>query len=103
MNSHRSDFGGYNPAFLLDEMKERLKLRSDFELSRALGVGPPMISKVRHRKMPLGASMLIRIHEVTGVQITVLRDLAGDRRKKTRTSHIAWTRYGRGDTDGVWE
>ena len=39
----------------------------------------------RHR-LPVGASLLIRMHEVTGMSIRDLRDLMGDRRTKYRLS-----------------
>jgi hypothetical protein len=36
--------------------------------------------------LPVGASLLIRMHEVTGMSIRDLRDLMGDRRTKYRLS-----------------
>ena len=47
-------------------------------------VAPPVISKIRHGRLPVGASLLIRMHEETGMNIGELRDLMGDRRKKYR-------------------
>ena len=76
----------YNPNHLLDILIERLNLKNDAALSRALEVAPPVISKIRHRRLPVGASMLIRMHEVTGMSIRDLRDLMGDRRTKYRLS-----------------
>ncbi len=55
----------YNPNHLLDTLRERMKLKNDAALSRALEVAPPVISKIRHRTLPVGASLLIRMHEVT--------------------------------------
>src|SRR6476661_173967 len=77
---------GYNPDNLLNAMLERLKLKNDAALSRALEVAPPVISKIRHRRLPVGASMLIRMHEVTNLSIAELRSLMGDRRNKFRIS-----------------
>jgi Sec-independent protein translocase protein TatA len=51
-----------------------------------LEVAPPVISKIRHHRLPVGASLLIRMHEVTGMSIRDLRDLMGDRRTKYRLS-----------------
>jgi hypothetical protein len=45
-----------------------------------------VISKIRHHRLPVGASLLIRMHEVTGMSIRDLRDLMGDRRTKYRLS-----------------
>jgi hypothetical protein len=76
----------YNPNRLLDTLRERMKLKNDAALSRALEVAPPVISKIRHRTLPVGASLLIRMHEVTEMSIRELRDLMGDRRTKYRLS-----------------
>lgn len=76
----------YNPNNLLDTLRDRMKLKNDAALSRALEVAPPVISKIRHRTLPVGASLLIRMHEVTDMSIRDLRDLMGDRRTKYRLS-----------------
>jgi plasmid maintenance system antidote protein VapI len=76
----------YDPDRLLDTLINRLNLKNDAALSRALEVAPPVISKIRHRRLPVGASMLIRMHEVTDLSIEELRDLLGDRRRKYRLS-----------------
>jgi hypothetical protein len=61
----------YNPDNLLDSLIERLNLKNDAALSRALEVAPPVISKIRHRRLPVGASMLIRSGQAqTGKGIT---------------------------------
>lgn len=79
---------GYNPDNLLDAMLEKLQLKNDAALSRALEVAPPVISKIRHRRLPVGASMLIRMHEVSDLTVTELRELLGDRRTKYRLSSV---------------
>jgi len=76
----------YNPDNLLDSLIERLNLKNDAALSRALEVAPPVISKIRHRRLPVGASLLIRMHEVSDLTIRELRVLMGDRREKFRIS-----------------
>lgn len=78
----------YDPNKLLDSLIECLKLKNDAALSRALEVAPPVISKIRHRRLPVGASLLIRMHEVSGLSIRDLRDLMGDRREKFRISDV---------------
>ena len=47
---------------------------------------PPVISKIRHHRLPVGASLLIRMHEVSDLSIRDLRYLMGDRRNKFRIS-----------------
>lgn len=78
----------YNPNRLLDDLIGRFQLKNDAALARTLDVAPPQISKVRSGKMPVGASMLIRMHEVTGMSIRDLRDLMGDRRAKFRNGRM---------------
>jgi len=49
-----SDELTYNPNRLLDTLIERLRLKNDAALSRALEVAPPVISKIRHGRLPVG-------------------------------------------------
>lgn len=85
-NENLPDQVQYDPDNLLTSVMQKLNLKNDAALSRALEVGPPVISKIRHRKVPVGASMLIRMHEVTNLSIEDLRLLMGDRRDKFRIS-----------------
>ncbi len=81
-----ADQVAYDPNNLLDSLIEKLHLNTDAALSRALEVAPPVISKIRHRRLPVGASLLIRMHEVSDLSIRELRILMGDRREKFRIS-----------------
>lgn len=74
----------YNPDRLFNALIMNFHVKNDTALARMLEVSPPMISKIRHRKKPLGASLLIRIHEVCGMEIGDLQCLMGDRRQKFR-------------------
>ncbi|WP_211460504.1 hypothetical protein [Collimonas silvisoli] len=76
----------YDPDRLLDALIEKFQLKNDAALSRKLSVAPPVISKIRHRRLPVGASMLLRMHEESELTIAELRALLGDRRKKFRIS-----------------
>jgi hypothetical protein len=87
MTSNRlEDQIAYDPNNLLDSLIKKLNLKNDAALSRALEVAPPVISKIRHRRLPVGASLLIRMHEVSDLSIADLRILMGDRRDKFRIS-----------------
>ena len=81
-----ADQVNYDPNNLLDALIEKLNLKNAAALSRALEVAPPVISKIRHRRLPVGASLLIRMHEVSDLSIKELRNLMGDRRDKFRIS-----------------
>ena len=76
----------YDPDQLLASLIGKLNLKNDAALSRALEVSPPVISKIRHRRLPVTASLLIRMHEVSDLSIRDLRYLMGDRRNKFRIS-----------------
>lgn len=76
----------YDPGKLLDALIEHLSLKNDAALARALETAPPIISKIRNGKLPVGGSMLIRMHEVSKLSIAELRALMGDRRGKFRIS-----------------
>jgi hypothetical protein len=79
---------GYEPNRLLDTLIKDMKLKNDAALCRTLQIGPPLISKIRHKRLPVSASILIRMHETTGRSISELRQLLGDRREKYRFSDI---------------
>lgn len=60
---------------LVDGLIDRFKLKNDAELSRKLGVAPPVISKLRHNRLPIGDGLLVKIHDVFGLQINETRAL----------------------------
>lgn len=76
----------YDPNKLLDGVIQALNLPSDAALARTLEVQPPVLSKIRHRRTPVSASLLIRMHEETHLSISELRQLMGDRRQKFRVT-----------------
>jgi hypothetical protein len=78
----------YNPDNLLDALLKKMELKNDAALARLLEVAPPVLSKIRHRRLPVGASILIRMHEVSDLSVGELRALLGDRRQKFRLSPI---------------
>jgi hypothetical protein len=67
----------YNPNRVLDAIIAKLQLKNDAALSRALDVAPPVISKIRHRTLPIGATILLRMHEVSDFSIRELKALMG--------------------------
>jgi hypothetical protein len=85
-SSKNSETQKYDPDQLLESLIGKLNLKNDAALSRALEVSPPVISKIRHRRLPVTASLLIRMHEVSNLSIKDLRNLMGDRRDKFRIS-----------------
>lgn len=76
----------YDPNTMLDTVLAKMQLRNDAALSRMLEVQAPVISKIRHHRMPVSGALLVRIHEATGLSVRNLQDLMGDRRTKFRLS-----------------
>lgn len=74
----------YDPNNLIDAVTARLELKNDAAVARALKVETPIIEKVRTSRLPLGGYLLMRLREVTGMSVTDLQDLMGDRRRKFR-------------------
>lgn len=69
----------YNPNKVLNAVMHKLGLKNDAQLSRALEVAPPVISKIRHYTLPIGATILLRMHEVSDISIRELRALMESR------------------------
>lgn len=76
----------YDPNRLLDALIEKLSLKNDAALSRMLDVNPPVLSKIRHGTLPVGASLIIRMQDVSNFSLKKLRALMGDRRSKFRVA-----------------
>jgi hypothetical protein len=72
----------YDPDQLLDNVRKHLGLKNDAALGRKLCVQAPVLSKVRHRRSPVSADLLISMHEESGLSIRDLRALMGDRRER---------------------
>jgi DNA-binding transcriptional regulator YdaS (Cro superfamily) len=66
-----------NPNRLLDEMIANLRVANDAALARALGIGPPTVSKLRHLRAQVTADILLCMHDASGLSISELRSLMG--------------------------
>jgi hypothetical protein len=78
----------YNPDNLLDAIIAKLQLKNDAALSRALEVAPPVISKIRHRTLPIGATILLRMHEISDFSIRELKALMSSPAKREVPSAV---------------
>ena len=65
----------YDPNRVLDAIISKLRLKNDAALARILEVAPPVISKIRHNTLPIGATILIRMHEISDFSIRELREM----------------------------
>lgn len=62
---------------LLDHLRSLGKLKNDAALARTLHVAPPVISKLRHGTLPLGDTLIIRMHETLGMAVRDIKFMAG--------------------------
>ncbi len=67
----------YDPNVLLDIVSSRLHCKNDAELAAVLSTYPPVISKFRHKKLPIGSRALIEMHLATDIPIFELKRLMG--------------------------
>jgi len=74
----------YDPSRLLNVFKDKLQLTDDAMLCHKLGVSPLVIQNIRAHTLPVGAWLLMRMSEVSNLDVKELRILLGDRRKKIR-------------------
>lgn len=67
----------YRPEALLRFVREKLGLKNDAALVAMLNFSAPEISRMRSRKMIICDSMLISMHEKTGIGTLELKKIAG--------------------------
>lgn len=58
---------------LFDRLLDENNLKNDAALSRELEVSAPVISKLRHGKLPFGPSIILAIHEKFGMPVKEIR------------------------------
>lgn len=63
---------------LLDEVMRRIDVKNDRALATALEVAPPVISKIRHMRLPVGATLAIRLYEESGISIDEITSILAD-------------------------
>jgi plasmid maintenance system antidote protein VapI len=65
-----------NINILLDKIMSLHAIKNDAGLAGFLEVAPPLISKLRHNKLQLGATMIITIHEKTDIPVRDIKQMA---------------------------
>ena len=68
----------YDPVAFLAALYQHLNVSTDAELSRALGLSHPTISRIRAGEKVLTSFTLLQIHEATDISIRELRNMMGD-------------------------
>lgn len=64
---------------LLTHVMQLRGAKNYVHLSRLLEIRSPAMSKLRHEKLYLSASLIIRIHEITGLSIREIKARAGQK------------------------
>ena len=60
---------------VLDFIIESRKLKNDADLCRLLSLAPPVISKIRHKRVAVSDTVILRIHEKLGMPVAEIRAL----------------------------
>ena len=89
-----ADQVAYDPNNLLDSLIEKLHLKNDAALSRALEVAPPVISKIRHRRLPVQAPWTppCAHHDRSGQRYARHRELPQPRRSPPQEAPVPHAR-----------
>jgi len=77
LTKNNSEMGhpDYDPNFFINKINLILGCKNDRQMCLKLGIAPDRVSRIRHYKIPVGAALLTRLHEVTGLKIKHLRAL----------------------------
>lgn len=67
----------YDPNGLLDALIEKLGLKNDAALARKFELAPPVLSKIRHCRLPVGNGFMIKCHEIAGMTFPQIRSYVG--------------------------
>ncbi len=78
---HLIELFSYQPGLFLDTISKRIIMSSDRELGKALRIPTSVISKIRHKAIPISAKNLLAIHDVSEISIKKLRKMMGDSRE----------------------
>jgi len=63
---------------LIDDLMHEHRIKNYAELSRKLGVAPPVISKTISGDLVIGSNMLLRLHEHLGANVAEMRAALAD-------------------------
>ncbi len=67
----------HTPAWLLDTLIDKMDLKNDDELASVLNVVRSRISEIRKERKLVGPSLLVKMHDASGLEISALKALAG--------------------------
>jgi hypothetical protein len=68
----------YVPHTLFDEIIRVYQLKNDAALARMLKISPANISRFRYGRRPIGASVILAVHDTTNWPIKKIKELLND-------------------------
>ena len=71
----------YDPEPLLKVISVAVSAKHDVDLAKALGISQGAMSKIRNRRKPVSAEVLLRMHDIPGLSVRHMRTLMGDNRR----------------------
>lgn len=71
-----------NPNGLIDALLETMELEDDEGLAEALGVSVPIIIQLRYNKLPVSASLLLHMLEVSDTGVRELQNIIVAKKSK---------------------
>ena len=60
---------------LFDYLIDKYKLKNDRALADMLGLEKPVVSKMRNKKRVINADVILRVHELTGLEIAEIKKI----------------------------
>ena len=61
----------------LEKIALLTEAKNDSDLARKLEVGAPLICRLKQGALPIGDSLILRVHEITGLPIREIKSLLG--------------------------
>lgn len=76
--------GSFDPNRLLDNLITKMHIHDDDELAQVLHVQALVIRDIRTCATPIWGSLLIQMSEAAHIDVSELRSMMGDKRKRVR-------------------
>ena len=73
----RPSTGKDNSGRLFNTIIEGRRLKNDAALCRLLDLGPAVVSKIRHGRITVSDTTILRVHETVGMPVKLIRELLG--------------------------
>lgn len=73
----RASMNELDPNGLLNKVIALMGLKNDAALARAFDLAPPVVSKIRHHRLPVGNSIILKCHEIAGMTLPEIRRYVG--------------------------